>query len=209
MRKGLLPLLLALALASCGEDDTVSPPYRMDFLDIHTNSSGEGFQAVKDDDGVFSLVRPVQGLEKDTVIRCIAVYTQDGNAIRLHQTSRVLCAEPRSSEEADEGHTDPVKVQSVWKTSRYINCTLQVPRKDKKHTFGIIYQGTTVGSGGNRTAHILLSHDAHDDTKAFTGVSYLSVPLKAFSTSLTPGQDSILLSIHTLSQGIATYGFPL
>lgn len=208
MRKGLLPLLLALALTSCGEEDTVSPPYRMDFLDIQTNSSGEGFQAVKDDDGVFSLVRPVQGLEKDTILRCIAVYTQDGNTIRLHQTSRVLCATPRSSEEVGEWRTDPVKIQSVWKTSRYINCTLQIPRKEKKHTFAIIDRGTTTGSGGNRTAHILLSHDAHNDTKAFTGVSYLSIPLKAFSPSLTPGQDSILLTIHTLSQRTVTYGFP-
>lgn len=208
MRKGLLPLLLALVLASCGEEDTVSPPYRMDYLDILTNSDGEGFQAIKDNDEVFSLVSPVGGLEKDTVLRHIAIYTQDGNAIRLHQTSRVLYAVPRTPEEGEELHTDPVKVQSVWKTSRYINCTLQVPRKDKKHIFGVIDQGTTGGDGGSRTAHILLFHNAGGDTKAFTGVSYLSIPLKAFSAGLTPGQDSIRLTIHTLSQGTVTYKFP-
>ena len=208
MKRTILLFFLAAFFASCSEDNSYAPPYQMDFMDIRTNSLGQGWQAIADNDEVLTLTNPIQGLQADTVFRYVAVYTRDGENIQLYQKTRALYAKPSALEPGETLHTDPVKVQSVWKVARYINCTLLIPQKDKTHTLGIIDQGVTTNSQGNRIARILLFHDADNDTQAFSGTAYLSIPLQGFAQELTAGQDSIYLSIHTTAKdSVATYKF--
>ena len=74
--------------------------------------------------------------------------------------------------------TDPVNIQSIWRSGDYLNMILLVKAQNKKHSFHFIE-----AQGANQTSclRLTLYHDKGEDVEAYTQKAYLSVPLKKYS----------------------------
>ncbi len=198
--KLLIPFFLVSLsfFCSCDDDnDSWSEDYKMDFLDMITDSKGQTFQAINDDGETLKVDNPITGLKADTTYRYIAVYIRNGSAIQLSNYGRAISSKPVVFAGTDKVYTDPVRIQSLWKVDNYINATLQIQNKTEQHIMGFIDQGITTNSEGKRIAHVQLFHNKNNDATAFTSTVYASLPLRVYSDTLTKGQDSIYFTVNT------------
>ncbi len=193
--------LLALCILCSCEDDNNSwaDNYQMDLMDFVTDATGAAVQAINDEGELLTIDNPVKGLKNDTTYRFVAIYTRKEQHINISQCSQAIAPRPVTMAE-DSIYCDPVSIQSVWKTNNYINATLLIPNKDKKHVIGFVEKSITTNSMGQKIAHIQLYHDSKQDIAAFNSTAYVSLPLRAYADTLTRGQDSIYLSIKTIGK---------
>ena len=72
--------------------------------------------------------------------------------------------------------TDPLDIQSVWKSGNYINLILLPMAKEKSHIFHFIDEGISNNGDGSRTLHLTLYHNQNGDYEAFTDTSSDTLP---------------------------------
>lgn len=206
MRKIVLPLLStvlasSLLLASCGDDDGgMAENQVLEFADLQTDGGGNARIMVMDNGDSLRVINPLTNLKADTVYRYVVVYVREPGGVKITSSSPTVSDVP-----LDLGTspllTDSVQLQSIWRGGQYINLTLRVWAKTKRHLFAFVNRGFSQSANGGRIFHLALYHNADSDMEAFPHTVYLSCPLSSLRDSLTPGRDSIYFTINEKGKG--------
>ncbi|MFC2487837.1 MAG: NigD-like C-terminal domain-containing protein [Alloprevotella sp.] len=201
---GFVLVSVGLFFHSCSdaEDGAVLPPARFDLGEVATGAKGQVSEIRFDNGQTLAPANTLPRLRPDTLYRMLVGYqiTTDTKAA-VHQWMPVLTIHARHFS-AEEMRTDPVKVISVWQTSRYINLRIAVPRTAaKKHYFSFqtaAFQQPTDEQKPRRLV-LHLYHDAAGDRPDYWEEMYLSCPIYGYTHKLRTGLDSITMVVSTPS----------
>lgn len=216
-----VPLLLStffclLFLGACKEDEYVYPNVISTFIDVTTDTSGTLQDLITDKGETLQILNRegLDGLTPDSTYRTVSIYEPketdiQGNATALlYSCQLIIAVKPVTANKLPDGiaKTDPLNIQSVWKSGNYLNLILLPMAKEKSHIFHFIEDGITDNEDGSRTLHLTLYHNQNGDYEAFTRKSYLSIPLWAYEGRLAQG-DQVILRINTYEKGFVNYEF--
>lgn len=216
-----VPLLLStffclLFLGACKEDEYVYPNVISTFIDVTTDASGTLQDLITDKGETLQILNRegLDGLTPDSTYRTVSIYepketdTQGNATALLYSCQLIIAVKPVTANKLPDGiaKTDPLNVQSVWKSGNYLNLILLPMAKEKSHIFHFIEDGITDNEDGSRTLHLTLYHNQNGDYEAFTRKSYLSIPLWAYEGRLAQG-DQVILRINTYEKGFVSYEF--
>lgn len=186
------------------------------FIDVTTDANGTLQNLITDKGEALQILNRdgLDGLTPDSTYRTVSIYepkemNAQGNATALlYSCQLIIAVKPVTVDKLPDGiaKTDPLGIQSVWKSGNYLNLILLPMAKEKSHIFHFIEDGITDNEDGSRTLHLTLYHNQNGDYEAFTRKSYLSVPLWAYEGRLTQG-DRVILRIHTYEKGFVSYEF--
>ena len=198
-----------LLFAACGEDEYVYPDLITEMVCLKTNANGTGTAFITDAGTIWHLQegnRPNK-LTPDSTYRVVSRYAPindtDAQAYSFHQTISSL---PKPEHEYKNIHTDPVSIQSIWRSGDYLNLVLQIMVKDQEHRLAFIDHGITPNADGTQTLTLTLYHDRKNDVEGFDEKVYLSVPLWHYKEKLNEG-DTIVFQLNTYKEGITSRTF--
>ena len=197
---------------SCGDDDFEYPNIVTELAEITiASSAGNLIQFSTDKGELWTIANNVklEGMKSDSIYRKIATYEpmSENKAILYSLDFPVASLPIKETEIKGPVTTDPVQIQRLWKTDRYLNAVAEVKVKDKQHSFSFIDKGCRGNSNGTKTLQILLSHDKNNDIEGFTEKVYLSIPLWPYENELRTG-DSICFEVNTVKEGYITKTIP-
>ena len=196
-----LSLILGCAIVSCTDDDDhQAANFEMEFADLKTDASGAATTLLTDKGENLSVVNPIHGLVADTTYRYIVVFVRQTGGIRISSSAPAITGDPSPFHNTTV-LTDSVQLQSIWRGSHYMNLTLLVWAKNKRHAFGFVNQGLSTAEDGHHVLHLLLYHNANNDVTAFPHTTYLSCSLKNFQDQLSSGRDSVFFIINETGKG--------
>lgn len=216
-----VPLLLStffclLFLGACKEDEYVYPNVISTFINVTTDTSGTLQDLITDKGETLQILNRegLDGLTPDSTYRTVSIYepketdTQGNATALLYSCQLIIAVKPVTANKLPDGiaKTDPLDIQSVWKSGNYLNLILLPMAKEKSHIFHFIEDGITDNEDGSRTLHLTLYHNQNGDYEAFTRKSYLSIPLWAYEGRLAQG-DQVILRINTYEKGFVSYEF--
>lgn len=207
--KRYLILFAAALLTACGEDEFVYPNAITEFMCLDTNHAGQGTHLTTDRGTTWELAEgyiPTK-LTPDSTYRVLCLYEiLEDRKIKAYDIKSAVASLPRSAEEFSVIKTDPVSIQSIWRSGNYLNLILQVMMKDQPHTFSFIEKGITRNNDGTQNLSLTLYHDQNNDIEAFYRKCYLSVPLWYFQDRLKEG-DQIIFQLNTYEEGMTSRTF--
>lgn len=216
-----VPLLLStffclLFLGACKEDEYVYPNVISTFINVTTDTSGTLQDLITDKGETLQILNRegLDGLTPDSTYRTVSIYepketdTQGNATALLYSCQLIIAVKPVTANKLPDGiaKTDPLDIQSVWKSGNCLNLILLPMAKEKSHIFHFIEDGITDNEDGSRTLHLTLYHNQNGDYEAFTRKSYLSIPLWAYEGRLAQG-DQVILRINTYEKGFVSYEF--
>ena len=199
-------LFAALFLASCGEEEYVFPDLITEMVCLKTDGHGFGTHFVTDEGYIWNLAKGNQpdSLTADSTYRVVSRYAPlndtDAKAYSFYKTISTL---PRKQSEFASIHTDPVNIQSIWKSGDYLNMVLQIMVKDQKHELSFIEEGITLNADNTQTLTLTLFHDRKGDIEGYNEKYYLSIPLWHYQGKLNKG-DQIVLNLNTYKEGMTS-----
>lgn len=210
-----IPFLFAATfMTACGEDEYVYPDLITEMTCLKTNSNGFGTQIITDEGKVWHLQegnRPNK-LKADTIYRVVSRFAPltDANAsqaiAKAYAFHSVIAPLPKSTDNFNPIQTDPVSIQSIWKSGDYLNMILQIKVKDQEHDLTFVENGITTDANGIQTLSLTLYHNRNNDVEGFEQKYYLSVPLWHYQNKLNKG-DQIVFQLNTYKEGITTRTF--
>lgn len=211
-RIGVYIIFLGLIiLAACKEDDYVYPPAITEILSAQTDEAGTISRLIPDKGELLSVGNGdrFSGLVPDSVYRMIGVYelvngADEYSVAHIYSIQQVISYNPISIP-VDEMKTDPVTVQSIWRSGGYINLILQVKLHTGAHVFRFV-ENSFISTSMGFVLSLSLYHDKGGDIEAYTQRAYLSVPLSKYDGVLKVG-DIISFTINTYKEGLKTYQF--
>lgn len=205
-----------LSLGACKEDEYVYPNVISTFIDVTTDADGRLQDLITDKGETLQILNRegLNGLTPDSTYRTVSIYepketdTQGNATALLYSCQLIIAVKPVTANKLPDGiaKTDPLNVQSVWKSGNYLNLILLPMAKEKSHIFHFIEDGITNNEDGSRTLHLTLYHNQNGDYEAFTRKSFLSVPLWTYEGRLAQG-DRVILRINTYEKGFVSYEF--
>lgn len=214
-------LLCMLSLGACKEDYTY-PNVLTELAEVETDKNGYIKQLTTDYDKTFNIIsyESKGPLVPDTLYRMLTVFEEiKGNEaqLKLYSAQPIFSELTRPFQEfKDSFKCDPVDIQSIWMSKKYLNFILHVQTKDKPHRFHFVDLGirpadkkySTKGqtSQENKMLEIALYHDKNNDYEAFTSKYCFSIPLKPYMKTMKEG-DVIRLHINTYKEGQAIRDF--
>lgn len=202
-------LTAATLLAACGEKEYVYPDLVTEIACLDTDDKGFGIRIVTDEGTVWRLSkgnRP-DSLTADSTYRVLAKFApRNDDEATAYTLQKVISPLPKPGSEYPVIRTDPVRIQSVWRSGEYLNMVLQVMVKDRPHSLSFIENGIETDADGRQTLTLTLYHDRNEDAEAFYRKSYLSVPLWHYQGRLAKG-DRIVLQLNTYEEGTVTRNF--
>lgn len=208
-----LPMFLLLGVG-CQEDEYVYPDVLTELTEIQTDNKGMLTYLVTDTGEKYRVLERegLDGLTPDSTYRTLCVYrmadTQD-STVQLYSAQTVLSMLPKPASEFHEGIcTDPLSIQSIWLSGKYLNMVLLPLAKDKAHIFHFVENSLIQSPEGINQLELTLYHDQNGDYEAFTRKTYLSIPLWKYGGRLQTG-DRIVLHIRTYEEGNTTREFTL
>ena len=199
----------ALLFTSCGEEAYVYPDLITEMVCLKTNSHGFGTHFVTDEGHIWHLSKDNQpdSLTADTTYRVVSRYAPlnetEAKAYSLYKTISTL---PQKQSEYEAIHTDPVSIQSIWRSGDYLNMVLQIMVKDQKHELSFIENGITTNVEGTQTLTLTLYHNRKEDVEGFNEKHYLSIPLWHYQDILNKG-DQIVLHLNTYKEGMTSRNY--
>lgn len=212
----LYTLFCMLILGACKKDEYVYPNVISTFIDVTTDSEGTLQNLVSDKGETLQILnrKGLDGLTPDSIYRSVSIYepkeinTQGQVTALLYSCQLIIAVKPVTVDKLPDGiaKTDPLNIQSVWKSGRYINLILLPMAKEKSHIFHFMEEGITDNGDGSHTLYLTLYHNQNGDYEAFTRKSYLSIPLWAYENRLTSG-DKVIIRINTYEKGFVNYEF--
>lgn len=186
------------------------------FIDVTTDANGTLQDLITDKGETLQILNRdgLDGLTPDSTYRTVSIYepkemNAQGNATALlYSCQLIIAVKPVTVDKLPDGiaKTDPLDIQSVWKSGNYLNLILLPMAKEKSHIFHFMEDGITDNEDGSRTLHLTLYHNQNGDYEAFTRKSYLSIPLWAYEGRLAQG-DRVILRINTYEKGFVSYEF--
>ena len=207
-------LAVCLLFTACDKDDYKYPNAKTDLAELIVSGQNHGLRFTTDDGICWEAVNQVntKELKTDSIYRFIVMYepqtlqASNGTA-KIFDLEWAISPCPIPEQEVKGPlKTDPVSLQSIWQSDRYLNMVLEMKAKDQEHKLFFVDQGITTAADGTRTLHILLYHDRANDVEGFTKKFCLSVPLWLYEQQLSKG-DNITFKLQT-KQGMLTKTFP-
>ena len=215
MKKFILLCLLAPSLlTACSDDDYVYPNVLTEMTDLVTDHTGTAAY-LKNDEGIMWSIQPragLDGLTPDSVYRTVTMYApvndSESSSLKaiMYNTQSAISPIPKAKDTFKEIHTDPVAIQSIWRSGSYLNLIALAMVKDRTHEYHFIDNGITHNEDGTKTLHLTLYHDRHNDVEGFSRKVYLSVPLWAYADVLQEG-DEIVFTLNTYKEGMTSRSF--
>ena len=202
-------LLAALLFTSCGEEEYVFPDLVTEMVCLKTDANGYGTHFITDKGHTWNLQKGNQPnkLTADSTYRVVSRYAPlndtDAQAYSFYQTISNL---PKPAGEYESIHTDPVSIQSIWRSGDYLNMVLQIKVKDQKHDLSFIDNGITTNADGTQTLALTLYHDRKGDVEGFDEKHYLSIPLWHYQDKLNKG-DQIVFQLNTYKEGMTSRNY--
>ena len=207
--KAIYIFLSAVLLSACGKEDYVYPNLITDITCLKTNAEGFGTQIVTDQGIVWQLQegnRP-DSLTADSTYRVVSRFAPiNETEAQAYAFWKVIAPLPKPAEAYDIIHTDPVSIQSIWRSGDYLNMVLHIKVKDLEHELSFIENGITSGNDGTQTLMLTLFHDRKGDVEGFDQKFYLSVPLWHYQDKLNKG-DQIVFQLNTYQEGMTSRTF--
>ena len=213
MKRLLIPygilLFTTVLLCACGEEEYIYPDLITEMTCLKTNSEGIGTEIITDDGQIWHLQesnRP-DSLTADSTYRVVSRFAPitDSDA-KVYSLWKVISPLPKPEKEYQSTHTDPVSLQSIWRSGDYLNMVLQVKVKDQEHELSFIDNGIVTNTNGSQTLTLGLFHDRKNDVEGFDQKFYLSVPLWHYQGKLNKG-DAIVFQLYTYKEGMTTRTF--
>lgn len=193
-----------MLLTACGEDEYVYPDLITEFSCLTTDAKGFGTQIITDEGKTWNLKegnRPNK-LTPDSTYRVVSRFAPiDDTYATAYSFWKAISPIPQPENMYETIHTDPVSIQSIWKSGNYLNLILQIKVKDKQHELSFIDHGIVTNEDGTQTLTLTLFHDRKDDVEGFDEKHYLSVPLWYYQENLKQG-DHIVIHLNTYKEGI-------
>lgn len=217
MNKFLIYIFLTVFLLSnegCQEDDYVYPDVLTEFTEVQTNDKGVLTYLLTDQGDKYQILERegLDGLTPDSIYRTLCVYQitdVEKETVQLYSAQKVLSMLPKPASAFSDGiRTDPLDIQSIWLSGKYLNMVLLPMAKDKSHIFHFVENSLTQDNEGRAQLELTLYHDQNGDYEAFTRKTYLSIPLWGYGNKLDTG-DRIVLHIQTYEEGNTTREFTL
>ena len=209
MKRLLIPygilLFATLILSACGEEEYIYPDLITEMTCLKTDSEGIGTEIITDDGQVWHLQegnRP-DSLTADSTYRVVSRFAPitDSDA-KVYSLWKVISPLPKPEREYESIHTDPVSLQSIWRSGDYLNMVLQVLVKDQEHDLSFIESALrTNETNKEQTLILTLYHDRKGDVEGFYQKFYLSVPLWHYKGILNKG-DQIVFQLNTYKEGV-------
>ena len=191
-------------MTACGEDEYVYPDLVTEFSCLTTDAKGYGTHIVTDEGKVWHLQegnRPNK-LTPDSTYRVVSRFAPiDDTYATAYSFWKAISPIPQPENMYETIHTDPVSIQSIWKSGNYLNLILQIKVKDKQHELSFIDHGIVTNEDGTQTLTLTLFHDRKDDVEGFDEKHYLSVPLWYYQENLKQG-DHIVIHLNTYKEGM-------
>ena len=198
-----------LVFTSCGEEAYVYPDLITEMVCLKTDNQGFGTHFVTDEGHTWHLAKDNRpdSLTADSTYRVVSRYAPlsetDAKAYSFYKTISTL---PKLESEYGSIHTDPVSIQSIWRSGDYLNMVLQIMVKDQKHELSFIENGITTHADGTQTLTLTLYHDRKGDVEGFNEKHYLSIPLWHYQGILNKG-DQIVLQLNTYKEGMTSRNY--
>lgn len=217
MNRILTYIFLAICLMlneGCQEDGYVYPDVLTEFTEVQTNDEGVLTYLLTDQGDKYRILKRdgLDGLTPDSIYRTLCVYQitdRQEETVQLYSARQVLSMLPEPVAAFDNGiQTDPLDVQSIWLSGKYLNMVLLPMAKEKGHIFHFVENGLTQDNEGRTQLELTLYHDQNGDYEAFSRKTYLSIPLWSYGDKLDTG-DRIILHIRTYKEGDITREFTL
>ena len=207
--KAIYIFLSAVLLSACGKEDYVYPNLITEMTCLKTDAKGFGTQIVTDQGIVWHLQegnRP-DSLTADSTYRVVSRFAPiNETEAQAYALWKVIAPLPKPAEAYDIIHTDPVSIQSIWRSGDYLNMVLHIKVKDQEHELSFIENGITSDNNGTQTLMLTLYHDRKGDVEGFDQKFYLSVPLWHYQDKLNKG-DQIVFQLNTYQEGTTSRTF--
>lgn len=141
-----VPLLLStffclLFLGACKKDEYVYPNVISTFIDVTTDTSGTLQDLITDKGETLQILNRegLDGLTPDSTYRTVSIYepketdTQGNATALLYSCQLIIAVKPVTANKLPDGiaKTDPLDIQSVWKSGNYLNLILLPMAKEK------------------------------------------------------------------------------
>lgn len=202
-------LFAALFFTSCGEDEYVFPDLVTEMVCLKTDANGVGTEFITDEGIVWQLLednRP-DSLTADSTYRVVSRYAPlNETEAKAYSFYKTISSLPKPESEYETIHTDPVSIQSIWRSSDYLNMVLQIMVKDQKHELSFIENGITPNADDTQTLTLTLFHDRKGDVEGYNEKYYLSIPLWHYQGKLGKG-DQIVLKLNTYKEGMTSRNY--
>ena len=207
--KAIYIFLSTVLLSACGKEDYVYPNLITEMTCLKTDAKGFGTQIVTDQGIVWHLQegnRP-DSLTADSTYRVVSRFAPiNETEAQAYAFWKVIAPLPKPAEAYDIIHTDPVSIQSIWRSGDYLNMVLHIKVKDQEHELSFIENGITSDNNGTQTLMLNLFHDRKGDVEGFDQKFYLSVPLWHYQDKLNKG-DQIVFQLNTYQEGTTSRTF--
>ena len=204
-----LILFAALVFTSCGEGAYVYPDLITEMVCLKTDNQGFGTHFITDEGHTWYLAKDNRpdSLTADSTYRVVSRYAPlsetDAKVYSFYKTISTL---PKLESEYGSIHTDPVSIQSIWRSGDYLDMVLQIMVKDQKHELSFIENGIITNADGTQTLTLTLYHDRKGDIEGFNEKHYLSIPLWHYQDILNKG-DQIVLQLNTYKEGMTSRNY--
>ena len=162
-------LFATVLLCACGEEEYIYPDLITEMTCLKTDSEGIGTEIITDDGQVWHLQegnRP-DSLTADSTYRVVSRFAPitDSDA-KVYSLWKVISPLPKPEREYESTHTDPVSLQSIWRSGDYLNMVLQVLVKDQEHELSFIETALrTNETNKKQTLMLTLYHDRKGDVE--------------------------------------------
>ena len=188
------------------EDDFVYPDLVTEIVCLQTDAQGYGYRLLTDEGkewNIPSKQRPSK-LTPDSIYRVISQYApsyseKESKEANIYLLQSAISPLPQPASSFEKTYTDPVSIQSIWKSGEYLNLILKVMYKDQEHMLAFIDDGTILTEDGRKELSITLYHDRNNDVEGFYRKFYLSVPLWHYNDILQTG-DRIIFHLNTYEE---------
>lgn len=188
-------LCLLWPIVACNEEEPWEA-YRQDFAELRTDANGFTQDLKPDGDTWLAVLNKVGGLTADSLYRVTATYIQRPRGVELYNLSQVLSPFPRTYS-PNAIKTDPVHLNAIWSSGRYINLRLTLRTGGGTHYFGFCDEGIEELTDGCRKLRLTLLHNQNNDPTYYSRETFLSCPVYHYAGTLRHDVDSICLVLHT------------
>ena len=114
-------LIGCLCCTACGDDEEdgyAYPSLLTEFVEVYTDAKGNGTQFVTDDDKIYAINSPIQGLQPDAAYRLVCGYEVTADDQEGHPVAKIYTVETVNllkQKEEPSDTDDPLAVASIWR----------------------------------------------------------------------------------------------
>lgn len=215
-------LLCMFSVGACKEDYSY-PNVLTELAEVQTDEKGGLKELTTDRGETFTVAKYTSTITftADTLYRMLTVFEPieaNSNQLLVYTAQPVFSELPLPFEQVkDSMKTDPVDIQSIWRSGNYLNMILHVQTKEKPHEFHFVDQGicpynqkpegnSPQAEQKRQVLELTFYHDRKEDYEAFTSKYCFSIPLKTYEGKLRKG-DKIRLHLNTYKEGFTIREF--